>query len=274
MGTVLRCVQACLLAAMGIFMVAFARSEAYWRLLNPKYSWLTFLAGAVILLVGAGVFLHRERRARPSEILAIAVFLCLAPVALLGPNPFVGQAPAPGAAGEADEMGGRYAGGYVGGSLTLHFDDEAVPPPEVVAGGETYTRMNLAELLAGEEGGWVENGGRYAVQGMVFRTPEMDAAGYIGIGRLYVYCCLADAVNVAALVRVDHPEAYRAGAWVRVLGVLREGSPFPDLTLRAVGALSTARSERRVLQSVEVKETAVEGVPFILGIKEDAPFEY
>ena len=274
MGTVLRCVQACLLAAMGIFMLAFAWSDAYWRLLNPKYAWLTFLGGAVILLAGVGVFLHRERKARPSEILAIAVFLCLVSVALLGPNPFVDQTPVQGVAGEADATGDRYPGGYAGGSLTLHFDDEAVPPSEVTAGGETYTRMNLAELLAGEEGGWVESGGRYAVQGMVFRTPELDAAGYIGMGRLYVYCCLADAVNVAALVRVDSPEAYRAGSWVRVLGVLREGSPFSDLTLRAVGALSTVRSEQYVLQSVETEERAMEGVPFILGIKETAPFEY
>ena len=267
MAVFLRSLEACLLASVGVFMAAFALSDAYWQILNPKYSWLTFVAGVIVVLVGIAGFFHAERKPRPSELLSIAVFLCLALVATLAPNSLVGET------GE-EELIPRNGRGYVGGSLTLHYEDEAVPLPVVTFEGETFTRINLAELLAGEDGGWVEPGGRYAVQGAVIRTPEMDAASYVGLGRLFIYCCFADAVGVVALVKVDNPEEFRAGSWVRALGILRKGAPFPGLALRMTGSLSTARSERFVLHGVDVEKAPMVGVPFILGIKEESPFEY
>lgn len=267
MALLFRLFEASLLAAMGVFMVGFALSDAYWQILNPKYSWLTFVAGLAIVLVGIGGFFHTGRRPKLTEVLSIAVFLCLALVALLAPHSLVGGS------FETEEPV-RNGGGYAGGSLTLHYEEEAAPLPVVTFEGETYTRMNLAELLAGEEGGWVQAGGRYAVQGAVLRTPEMDAVGYIGIGRLFIYCCFADAVGVVALVKVDRPEEYRTGSWVRTLGVLSKGKPFPGLSMRMVGSLSTARSEQFVLHGVEVEKAPMEGVPFILDIKKESPFSY
>lgn len=265
MALLLRGLEAGLLTAMGLFMAVFALSDAYWQLLNPKYSWLTFGAGAAVILVGVGAFFHAGRRPRLSELLSIAVFLCLALAATTASDSLVG--------GMAETAPAARPGGFVGGSLTLHYEEEAVVP-EVSYMGESFIRMNLAELLSGEEGGWTEAGGRYAVQGMVLRTPETDAAGYIGVGRLFIYCCLADAVGVVALVKVDAPQTYRSGSWVRALGILEEGAPFADAALRVPGSLSSARSDRFVLRGVEVEETPVEGVPFILDMKKESPFAY
>lgn len=266
----MRALQTGLLVVMGAYMVLFAAGDGYWRLLNPKYAWLTFLGGVVLLFVGAGCFLNRERRPRISEMLSIAVFLGLALAASLAPSPFAGDMADPEATAETAPS----RGGFAGGSLTLHFDDEAAPEPETVFEGEAYTRLNLAELLAGEEGGWSVEDGRYAVQGAVYRSPELDAAGCISLRRLYVYCCLADAVEVSTLVRVDRPEAYAKGAWLHVLGVLRDGGDVPEAAKRAGGSISSVGSERFVLEAVRVEKRGVEGIPFILGIRGEPPFDY
>jgi hypothetical protein len=270
MATFLRVIQSCLLAIMGGGMAWFAASDAYWRLLNPKYAWLTFLGGALLLIVAAALFRDRERRVRISELSAVAAFLGLALAAALAPAPFTGQAPAPDAAAQAAPS----HGGFVGGSMTLHYDDDAVPPPEIAFNGREYTRLNLAELLAGEDGGWSRAGGRYAVQGVIHRTPALDAAGCLSLRRLFVYCCLADAVEVTLLVRVANPAFYREGAWVHVLGVLSPEDDVAGLARRAGGGLSSAASEKYLLDAVRIKEGPVEGVPFILAVRDAKPFEY
>lgn len=260
MGAALRLLEGALLVGLGAFMVGLSRSSAYWQLLNPKYAWLTGFAGAVLALLGLVHSLHSGRRGRIGQGLALALALGLGGAAVFGPAAFAPPAP---------------VSGYTGGSLTRAYDDENPPDrPTMTEDGVTYTRLNLAELLAGEQGGWTTENGRYAVQGAVLRTPELDRAGYIAVARLYVYCCFADAVGVVVLVGVNHPERYRAGSWVRVLGTLRSGAPFRGRTFDVTGALTSARSERFLLDAASVTEARVEGVPFILDIRQAPPFAY
>ncbi|WP_419786180.1 hypothetical protein [Pseudodesulfovibrio sp.] len=262
MGTLLRLLEALLLTGMGAFMVWLSGSSIYWQLLNPRYSWLTLTAGAIFVLLGIAHLFHAGCKGRVAQLLSIAIFLGLTGMAVLGPDTFTPPSPPPG-------------GGYTGGSLTRSYDDEAPPPqPAITVDGVTYTRLNLAELLAGEDGGWTRENERYAVQGTVLRSPELDKAGYIAVVRLYVYCCFADAVGVVALVAVDDPTGYRQGTWVRVLGTLTRGAPFPGQTFNVTGAFSTARSDTYVITADQVKETAIEGVPFILDINREPPFAY
>jgi len=261
-STLLRLLQGTLLAAVGAFMVWLSRSSVYWQMLNPRYAWLTLGAGVVLALLGVVHLLHTGRKGHPTEILALTLFLALAGLAVLGPDAFAPPPPA-------------YGSGYSGGSLTRAYDDEAPPAqPTVTVDGVTYTRLNLAELMAGETGGWAKENDRFAVQGAVLRTPELDRAGYIAVARLYIYCCFADAIGIVTLVAVNQPEAYRPGSWVRVLGTLTPGAPFQGRSFDVTGALSSARSERFVLDAADIEETGVEGVPFILEIKEKAPFAY
>ena len=266
MGGALRMLEALLLASMGLFMVGLARSEVYWQFLNPRYAWLTLASGAVIALLGIVHLFHKGRKGQATQLLALAVFLGLTLAAVSGPHLFAG--PQPGFT--APPQVGR----FTGGSLTRAYDD-SLPAERTVEtlGGREYARMNLAELLAGE-GDRVDEGERVAVQGLLLRTPEMDRAGYVALARLYIYCCFADAVGVVAMVKVDDPEAYRPGSWVRVLGMLRPDPPFLDRTLAVAGALTTARSDQFALGADAVDEVPVEGVPFILEVRTAPPFAY
>ncbi|MDD3310592.1 hypothetical protein [Pseudodesulfovibrio sp.] len=260
-ATLLRILQGSLLASSGAFMAWLSRSPFYWQLLNPRYSWLTLGAGLILTLLGIIHLLHAGQKGRPTETLALTLFLALAALAILGPDAFAPPPP-------------TYGSGYSGGSLTRTFDDETPQQPTVTVGDITYTRLNLAELLAGETGGWANENGHFAIQGAVLRTPELDRAGYIAVARLYVYCCFADAVGVVTLVAVNHPENHRPGSWVRVLGTLTPDAPFQDRSFEVTGALSTARSQHFVLDANKIEETPVEGVPFILEIRQKAPFAY
>lgn len=273
-----RFLESALLAGMGVFMAGFALSDRYWQLLNPKYSWLTFTAGVLVVLVGLAGFLRTQRKARPTEIGALLVFLCTALIALTGPSPFTHGGPAAGgpAEGLADALGDALPAprGFSGGSLTMEYDPSAQPAPEVDFGGRTFTRLNLAELLAGEDEGWTVAGEGYAVQGALIRTPELDQAGYVAVGRLLVFCCLADAVGVAALVQVDDPEAYRMGDWVNVLAIQEEGDPLPGRTIGIPGAFNVVRSETHHLRAVKVRPASPEGIPFIMEVRNESPFAY
>jgi len=257
---------------MGLFMAVFAWSDRYWQFINPKYSWLTFAAGILIALVGLAGYSRPLRKPRPTEMLSIAVFLGIALTALLSPNPFATE----GAARQTDFTNdGQFSSDdFTGGSMTLQYDDAAKPLSEVVYQDRIFTRINLAELLNGEIGGWAKAGEGYAFQGMVLRSPELDEKGYIAVGRLFIFCCFADAVGVTALVKVDRAESYTAGTWVDVLGILRKDDPLPGKTARVPGAFSAARSDIYTLTAVRIKKQAVRGIPFMLEVRDRKPFAY
>jgi uncharacterized repeat protein (TIGR03943 family) len=271
MERTLRILESGLLAGMGVFMAVFAWSDRYWQFINPKYAWLTFIAGVLITLVALAGFSRPQRRPRLSEILSVALFLGIALTALLGPSPFdMGDA-----TGQAASDDGQFsADGFTGGSITLQYDDEAKPAAEIRYQGRPFTRINLAELLNGEDGGWVKAGDGYAFQGMVLRSPELDKKGYIAVGRLFIFCCFADAVGVTALVKVDQVESYTAGTWVNVLGILREGDPLPGKTARVPGAFSSARSDAWTVTAVKIEKQAAPGIPFMLEVRDRKPFAY
>jgi len=49
MAALFRMIEACLLCAMGAFMVVLSQSSIYWQFFNPKYSWLTFVSGTIVV---------------------------------------------------------------------------------------------------------------------------------------------------------------------------------------------------------------------------------
>jgi len=258
MGAALRYLEGALLAGLGAYMVVLSRSSVYWQLLNPRYAWLTLAAGLLIAALGTAHLCNRARSGRWSEAAALALLGALAVVAYLGPEMLTSSP----------------STGVGAGSLTRTFDDLPEEKPTETLDGQTYIRINLAELLAAEEGGLARPGERFAVQGAVLRTPDLDRDGYIAVGRLYVFCCFADAVGVVALVKVDDPAAYPVGTWVRVLGELREADVLPGMTPQVPGSLSAGRSDRLVIEARMVEETTAEGVPFIMDVRQAQPFAY
>ena len=141
-------------------------------------------------------------------------------------------------------------------------------------GGQEYVRINAAELIAGESGGWTREGGRYAVQGSLARTPELDRAGLVAVTRLFISCCFADAAGVVALVRVDDPASYTPGAWVSVMGRLVPAPPLPETEIAIYGALTAIRSDRFILDAENVETPTFTGVPYLFEINSQQPFAY
>ena len=253
MAVLFRVLESLLLTGAGAFMVVLANTSYYWQFLNPKYSWLTGLSGAILSIVGAACILNKERQSKISELLGIVVFLSLAGVAV-----------------HSFEYAGEDNYWTPSGGLTGEFMAEI--DPVVSYDGVEYVKINVAELLVIESE--LSAGEAYAIQGLVLRSEELDRRGYIGVGRLFITCCFADSTAVVSLVEVDEPEKYEAGSWVRVLGVLGAEVPSFDKNLTIKGALSAVRSDTFTLKAVEVEESSVEGMPFIFDVKTERPFEY
>jgi len=260
MNTLLRFIETFLLVTMGTFMVWLAFSSSYWQFINPKYAWLTITAGAIIILIGIGALFHADRKRGFSEILMLTIFLSLAWAAAIMPNIFLGA--------ETD--------GHSQGTLTRSYPEPGslALTPTIEIDGVEYTKMNLAELIAGETGGWVKAGGKYAIQGTILRTPELDAVGCIALGRLLITCCFADATGITVLVKVDDPKSYEIGEWARVAGMLTPAAKVPEKPIVVTGALSSLRSDRYVLDAADVNIQSMPGVPFIFDIRSEAPFAY
>lgn len=252
MAMLSRMLEACLLIGMGAFMLVLAQSEMYWQFLNPKYSWLTFTAGALIVLIAYSLLFDVRRKRRVSEMLGVVVFLCLAGTALQTSQSF-------------DELAPK-------GLSNVGEQQQSAPTMEL--GGVEYTKINVMELLAGEIQGWVQEGGAYAVQGAVVRTPELDQAGFIGVGRLLIQCCFADAIGALLLVKVEDPESYVANQWVQAVGVLKAGTLPPGDYIPMPGALSAMRGEKYFLEGVDVKTAPVEGTPFVFEVRSAPPYAY
>ncbi|MUM77983.1 hypothetical protein GKC30_10085 [Pseudodesulfovibrio sp. F-1] len=284
MAAMIRFIEACLLAAMGSFMVALSLSSGYWQYLNPKYSWLTLVAGGCVMALGFAALLDGHRRRKGTELAGLAIFLGLAVASQMLPGMLVDSGPTMPRRGGLSFSGGfggdhsdgfdaDFGGGYgpgFGGGYEDDFDSE---PVEAYAGQE-YVRINVAELIAGESGGWVREGDLFAVQGGLARTPELDRAGLVAVTRLFISCCFADAAGVVALVRVDDPESFTPGTWVRVLGRVVPIPAVEDTRISIFGALTAIRSERFALLANSVDTQDFTGIPYLFEIRSRSPFAY
>jgi len=284
MAAVVRFIEACLLAAMGAFMVALALSSGYWQYLNPKYSWLTLVAGGCVMTLGFAALLDGHRRRKGTELAGLTVFLGLAVASQMLPGMLADSGPAmPGRGGLSfsggfggvrsdgydSEFGGGYGPGFGGG-----YEDDLDAEPVVAHAGQEYVKINVAELIAGESGGWVRQGDLFAVQGGLARTPELDRAGLVAVTRLFISCCFADAAGVVALVRVDDPESFAPGSWVRVLGRVMPVPAVEATRISIFGALTAIRSDRFALLAENIETQEFTGIPYLFEIRSRQPFAY
>ncbi len=262
MTALARLLQACLLSGAGLFMVALATSPDYWMFLNPKYTPLTMAAGSLIILLGLTVLLDAGRKVRLSECLAPAVFLAIALGATTLTNPFE-----------------EFAATVPEATFTDFLEMDAPPKepdaPRLVIDDREYVKMNAAEIINGVEDGVVRRGDRVAVQGLATRTPELDKAGYIALSRLFIACCFADALGVSVLVKVDRPDAYLPGQWLRAAGTLAPAAnTYTDIPLPVRGAISSLTVGGLAVDSVETTETQPPQIPFLFELRQEEPFAY
>lgn len=243
------------LGCLGVFLAALASSQYYWYFLNPKYVLLTLLTGLVLTLVGGYMALrpsaHGGRASgRLATVVAILVMGILAFEAI-----------------ERDE-------GASGFSLDAEFE-EGLPetlPPRLELDGKTYVRMNVVEaaMLARENPQALPQ--QVAIRGQVVRLP----GGEFAVGRVYVVCCLADAVGVALVVSGPAGMPESEEGWVEVAGriVPLEG-PVPDTgsaSIPLAGFLVV--HDEAMLLAEHILPSTMPDPPFIFEVRFEEPFAY
>ena len=141
--------------------------------------------------------------------------------------------------------------GWGGGAESFFSPDETAPvsglsaprPPEtgpsrLVLDGREYVKINLGELFAKAEAGQGE--GDWVVRGFVIRQADkLDPQGELGLFRVSLYCCFADATAVGLIVAGLPVEAFQSGQWIQVHGRLEPRVVSEDVAGLTVNSAST-----------------------------------
>ncbi len=245
-----RALEGLCLAGLGAVMLWLPLAGNYWYFLHPRFKPLTGAAGALLLLLGLLAVLAGSRP-RLRRVLAAAGSVALvlgAYAATLPPAPATG----PGAEPFAQPA-------------------PAAPEPRVEFSGESYQRMNLAELQALVARG--RPSGRVAVRGVVRRTPDMDREGRFALLRPVVVCCLADTVAAGYVVQAPG-ELPPESTWAEVLGETRPAPSALDPQVSLPGVLALAVDPERLLAAHQVRPAPAPAIPFIFTVSEREPFTW
>jgi len=253
-STLLRAVEGLGLAALGAVMLWLPLAGNYWYFLHPRFKPLTGSAGVLLLLLGlfAGAAGGRPRLRR---ILAAAGSVAL----VLGA--YAATLPPASSAGAAS--------GETFGEVSIPAAE--APAPRTEYAGQTYLRMNLAELQGLTAAG--RPSGRVAVRGVVRRSPALDAAGRFALLRPVVVCCLADTVAAGYVVQVSG-DLPLDNTWVEVLGETRPAARPLEPQVSLPGVLALAVDPARLLLAHLVQPAPVPDIPFILTIAEREPYTW
>ncbi len=268
MASFLRLCETCLFCAVGSFMVFLACSSEYWRYIHPKYSWLSFAAGASIIILGIATFFNKAQKPKASELGALLLLCSITYASTTLPTPFMG------AEHEAslEDLGPD--------DPPLSFTGLPEPTqeqksPRLTIDGKEYVKINQAELIILDGDGRAKPGDGFVIQGSVVRTPVLDAAGVIAVARLLITCCFADAAATAYLVKVPSPDAFENGQWVRVAGRIQpEEEALKQITLPVPGAITTVIGENYMLWSDDIHPAKPTGLPFLFQVRNQEPFAY
>ena len=184
----------------------------YWRVMNPKFIWLTGGGAVFVLLFSAAVLLRPSGGIKVFRWIIYLVFMVAVvagdPLGLWSEDDFDLSAPI--AVEEKDKI-------------------------EKMDGHE-YLIVNPATLyLATWESFDIEQ--RYVVHGMVKRHPDLDAEGQFAFIGTYIWCCLADAAALGFRVPYADLEQMPDEQWLKIYGTLAqapEKMPLPAIRAGAV----------------------------------------
>ncbi|MFO7595805.1 MAG: hypothetical protein R6W92_05600 [Desulfocurvibacter africanus] len=261
--------EAMLLASLGLYMLALASSNTYWLLLNPKYKLVTAAGGCGITLAAFALFMMPAARPGAWRGLVMAGLVLL--LAMHDPEMTI----APQGGLDMNSAFSTYSPQTGSAPTGPARGRQAPEPSRVELDGREYVRINTAELyFETVEASPAKLALGYVTKGMVARTPEMDARGEVGLVRVAVSCCLADAVGLGLRVKVDDPSGYEPGQWFKIYGRLMPQSakglpPAPQMD----GVFITALAEGFIFQAERV-EAVEPDLPYIFEVRDSEPYAY
>ena len=236
---------------MGLYLGSLVLGDDYWLLLNPRFRWVSATAAFVLLVVGTASLIRPPASAKFSHLIGFLVLFALAGVQHHDP------------ANEAfkDPMS------------PLRAEN---PEPRVSIDGTEYIKLNTAELFLIAEQHKDRIPLKYAVRGIVVRSPELDRRNRFALLRVHMFCCLADAVAVGFLVPYDKVDTLQTGQWVRAAGTLRPETPSKadQQSIHLENIAFTAVNENYALKPDHVDPVEAPEFHFIFEFRDKEPYAY
>lgn len=244
-----------LLAGLGLFMVVFAFSQQYWMLLNPKFYWLTAVAGGVLTLCGLARAFDRARPAGLPRMLMLVLVLAMC----FSLEQWLSQQ------------------GEAGGSLTERPMATLAAAPRLEWDGQEYIKINNGELyILAEKGTAQEIERPYVFRGQVASNASLAKLGLFAVLRTSMTCCLADAVSVGFVVSYPGHQPPAPGGWVKAYGRLKPlgGQKTGSRGLGQKGIMFTAVNQRYFFVADHLEPMAPPAIPFMFEFRGSEPYAY
>jgi uncharacterized repeat protein (TIGR03943 family) len=249
-----------ILIVLGIYIFSLIVTGGYAYYLNPKFVWLTGLAGVFLLILGGFHFISSTNIIRTSRI---AIFSILMTLCIFVPTTVVGTGSPLVSAEPADK------------SEILPADEEeqltAAGAREVLDGKE-YIRINhaeLAQMTLDEEHEKLKQ--HYVIRGYVLRDENLDEEGQFASLRTQMVCCVADAVEVAFRVPYGKLDELENRQWLKIYGKLERTIPYEE----SLGGFITYVVKDWILIPHKIKRIGVpQGEIYIKDVKGEEPYGY
>lgn len=264
------------LLGLALFALRLLWTGRYWMYLNPQFKLLTGASAVALGVLGLYALLRRQSRASLPRLALYALFLGLL---WSGQGERYYESRGQGSK-NADFLGGMSEPSR--GSLT---GSRAPTDPEQAASrltrsGKEYLKINVAELidlLKRPAPQVLERG--YVLRGSLLQGEVLAKRGELGLFRIAIQCCFADAVAVGLRVKGTPPPEFKTGAWVQVFGHLTPSNPDRELRqLMVNGAFSTLIEENYTLVAEEIRildqSEEERAEVFLFEIRNKEPYAY
>lgn len=208
--------KALLLIGLGVYFVAVIATGSLSNYINARFSWLSYVAAALFLLIGGYNLLHllTAHRGHDHEHHDHAPISWAALVVVSVPLVLGTLIP-------SRPLGAESVGGSV--SITAASVDNMVMAIEP-------SKRNVLDWLRvfyATSDATTLNGQPVDVIGFVYREPEFTATQFM-VARFTVSCCVADANAIG--MPVEWQGQIEQGEWVRVVGTIEAGEFRGDTT--------------------------------------------
>lgn len=252
MSKVLGILEAAVLVALGFFVIWLVWAGPYWHYLNPRFSVLSALSGAVLVFLGCvRLFVFRHGHS-PLRTAVMVGFIVLSVWSVSG-NSLVDL---------ADD------------STFTNVSESSLVEPVVARdefGGQEYVRMNVAEVLSLLQVGADKCPEYVAMRGMLLNGIDASGGSVVVLSRVVIVCCLADAVGGGLVLTGDVPVP--EGQWVKIFARLQKGDSG-QVSISLPGVVAAVVSPEYSLQVVHWEKCDVPAVPFVFEFREKEPFAY
>lgn len=257
-------IEGLLLLGLGGLMAWMALSAWYGLWFNPRYAWLTGLAGLGLAALGFARMIRRPAGGSWLRAGAYALFMAAACWSIWSSLPHVraadlanaSQAPVPAL-------------------------DESQPGPTASLNGEDYLKINLPELsFLVRRKGASATGLRVVVRGRAMRAGALEEAsgdargGGFGLARVAMTCCLADALALGFPLRLPEGLELTPGAWYRVWARVQPSLQPPANPPRLDGLFLVSLNGAMTLVVDAVEPIAQPAIPFAFEFRDQPPYAY